>query len=62
MCAAAPQSVPASATVQQWRELPSGVPLTRIIAVNAANGRAYELLKNNYNRLREWANTQCWAP
>lgn len=62
VCAGAPQAVPAGADVGQWRDMPSGVPIARLIEVNVRNGRAFESLRNQYLTLRDWANTQCYAP
>lgn len=48
--------------VPQWRNEPSGVPLSEVAAVSAHNATAFGQLKSMYLGLRQWATTQCYGP
>ena len=48
--------------VPQWIAEPSGVPLSEVAAVSAANAKSFGILKERFIGLREWAQTQCYGP
>lgn len=64
----APSADTASATaadalpVPQWADLPAGLPLSDVQRVSVENATRYRLLKNRYEKLVQWSQTQCYGP
>lgn len=48
--------------VPEWADWPAGLPLSDVERVSVKNATAFRLLKNQYEALIDWTQTQCYGP